>query len=409
MALADDIAFWIRDQVDSAGLNGVIVGLSGGIDSATVAGLAARGLGRERVLGAIMPAHSQALDVEHAHLVADTFKIDSITIDLSDAFDGLVATLPTGNQLAMANLKPRLRMLTLYHLANTRGLMVVGTGNRSELMVGYFTKYGDGGVDLLPLGSLYKRDVRAVAREIGVPQAIIDRPPSAGLWEGQTDEGEMGISYEQLDGVLSGMDRGDTSAFPPDLVAKVEGMIARSAHKRLGAPIFVPAAAASTAGGALMHVEIDTRDEAERGALAGMIGAVAMLVAMMVDLALTHRKTNELRLLAGMVPGGRHVWPLVGTFMHVINGGALGALFGRIHHGLPGPPLVRGVIFGLVENILLWPVIIVLDHVHPGIKRGELERFNRPIPFLIELLRHAVFGAVLGAAFDFLTPIKTDD
>ncbi|HEX3721974.1 MAG TPA: NAD+ synthase [Nitrolancea sp.] len=250
MALADNIAFWIRDQVESAGLNGVIVGLSGGIDSATVAGLAVGGLGNDRVLGAIMPAHSQPLDVEHAQLVAKTFMIETITVDLSVPFDELVALLPTGNQLAMANLKPRLRMLTLYHLANTRGLMVVGTGNRSELMVGYFTKYGDGGVDLLPLGSLYKRDVRAIAREIGVPQAIIDRPPSAGLWEGQTDEAEMGITYEQLDGVLSGIDRGDTSAFPSDLVAKVQQMIARSAHKRLSAPIYVPNAAASTAGGA---------------------------------------------------------------------------------------------------------------------------------------------------------------
>ena len=250
MSLADSIASWIRDQVESTGVNGVIVGLSGGIDSATVAGLAARGLGSDRVLGAIMPAHSQPLDLEHAHLVADAFKIETLTIDLSNPFDRLLAILPTGNQLATANLKPRLRMLTLYHLANTRGLMVVGTGNRSELMVGYFTKYGDGGVDLLPLGSLYKRDVRAVAREIGVPAPIIDKPPSAGLWAGQTDEAEMGISYEELDAVLSAMDRGDTSTFPPELVAKVEKMIAGSAHKRRPAPIFVPSERNSTAEGA---------------------------------------------------------------------------------------------------------------------------------------------------------------
>jgi len=240
MALADSIAFWIRDQVESSGLDGVVVGLSGGIDSATVAGLAARGLGSDRVLGAIMPAHSQPLDVEHAQLVADTFKIETITVDLSDPFDRLTAILPHGSDLANANIKPRLRMLTLYHLANTRRLMVVGTGNRSELMVGYFTKYGDGGVDLLPLASLYKRDVREVARAIGVPAAIIDKPPSAGLWAGQTDEAEMGISYDELDGVLAAMDRNDTSAFPPDLVAKVERMIAGSAHKRRPAPIFVP-------------------------------------------------------------------------------------------------------------------------------------------------------------------------
>jgi hypothetical protein len=159
----------------------------------------------------------------------------------------------------------------------------------------------------------------------------------------------------------------------------------------------------------MMQKGIDTRDEAQRGALAGMVGAVAMLVAMALDLALTRRKTNDLRLLAGMVPGGRRAWPVIGTFMHVINGAALGALFGRIHHGLPGPAWMRGLIFGQVENALLWPVIVVLDHVHPDVKRGELERYNRPVPFLAEVFRHAVFGAVLGAAYNILTPRKAHD
>ncbi len=240
MSLAENVANWIRDQIERAGANGAVVGLSGGIDSAVVAGLAARGLGSDRVLGVIMPAHSQPADVEHANLVAQNFNIESLTIDLSDPFDLLVNTLPEGSQLATANIKPRLRMLTLYHVANTRGLLVAGTGNRSELMVGYFTKYGDGGVDLLPLGSLYKTDVRAVAREIGVPQAIIDRPPSAGLWAGQTDEEEMGIAYEDLDGILMALDRGDISQYPDDKVAKVQRMIAGSAHKRRPAPIFDP-------------------------------------------------------------------------------------------------------------------------------------------------------------------------
>ncbi len=240
MSLADNIANWIRDQIDGAGANGAVVGLSGGIDSAVVAGLAARGLGSDRVLGVIMPAHSQQADVDDAKLVARAFNIESLTIDLSEPFDLLVGKLPDGSQLATANIKPRLRMLTLYHVANTRGLLVVGTGNRSELMVGYFTKYGDGGVDLLPLGSLYKTDVRAVAREIDVPQAIIDRPPSAGLWAGQTDEEEMGITYEDLDGILMALDRGDISQYPDDKVAKVQRMIAGSAHKRRPAPIFDP-------------------------------------------------------------------------------------------------------------------------------------------------------------------------
>lgn len=155
-----------------------------------------------------------------------------------------------------------------------------------------------------------------------------------------------------------------------------------------------------------MQIEIDTHDEAERGALAGIIGAVVMLFAMAFDIAITGRKTNELRLLAGMVPGGRKAWPIVGTAMHLVNGGALGALFGRTHHGLPGSIWLRGIVFGLVENMVLWPVVIVLDHINPAVKRGDVEPFNRPVPFLQELFRHAVYGAALGAAYNLLTPRK---
>lgn len=149
---------------------------------------------------------------------------------------------------------------------------------------------------------------------------------------------------------------------------------------------------------------IDTTDEGQRGAVAGAIGAIAFMLAMAVDLAITRQRTNDLRLLSGMIPGGRRLWPVVGTLSHITNGVALGALFGRVHHGLPGPAWVRGVIFAQVENLLLWPIIIVLDHIHPGVKRGDLERYNRPGPFFVEVLRHAVFGAVLGAAYDMLTP-----
>lgn len=249
MGLADRIASWMFDQVSAGGAQGAVVGLSGGIDSATVAGLAARGLGADKVLGVIMPAHSQPADVEHAKLVAQAFSIESLTIDLGEPFDLLTSILPAGTQLATANIKPRLRMLTLYYVANTRGSLVVGTGNRSELMVGYFTKYGDGGVDLLPLGGLYKHEVRALARDIGVPAPIIEKPPSAGLWAGQTDEQEMGISYEELDGILAALDRGDISAYPDELVAKVQRMIAGSAHKRRLAPIFEPGNDAETGQG----------------------------------------------------------------------------------------------------------------------------------------------------------------
>ncbi len=237
--LAEAIEQWISGQVSSAGMNGVVVGLSGGIDSAVVATLAARALGPERVTGVIMPAHSQLADIEDARLLAESIGITPLEIDLSHPFDTMLSTLPEGNDMAVANIKPRLRMITLYHIANTNGLMVVGTGNRTELLVGYFTKYGDGGVDLLPLGSFYKNQVRDLAREIGVPQRIIDRPPSAGLWAGQTDEDEMGITYEELDAILAAIESGQSTAgFDPDRVQQVQQMMARSRHKLSMPPIF---------------------------------------------------------------------------------------------------------------------------------------------------------------------------
>ncbi|HET9016821.1 MAG TPA: NAD+ synthase [Thermomicrobiaceae bacterium] len=240
MGLADQIAAWIEQQVARAGAGGVVIGLSGGIDSATAAGLAARGLGPERVRGVIMPAHSQPGDLEDARLGARAFGLEPLLIDLTPAYDRLAESLPPGNDLAMANLKPRLRMLTLYHVANTDNRLVLGTGNKTELMVGYFTKYGDGGVDLLPLAGLYKHQVRELAREIGVPRPILDKPPSAGLWPGQTDEGEMGISYPELDAILAAIERGDTSGLPAEQVARVERMMARSEHKRHMPPSFQP-------------------------------------------------------------------------------------------------------------------------------------------------------------------------
>lgn len=238
--LADAIAGWIKEQVQAAGVSGAVVGLSGGIDSAVVSGLCARGLGAPRVLGLILPCHSDPRDIEDAHLVAETWGIESATIDLTPVYDLLVATLPAGNDLANANIKPRLRMIALYHQANSRGRLVVGTGNRSELMVGYFTKYGDGGVDILPLGGLYKHQVRELALQLGVPQRIIDRPPSAGLWAGQTDEGEMGITYATLDATLEAIARGDTSSVDPQVLERVLGMIAGSEHKRRLAPVYMP-------------------------------------------------------------------------------------------------------------------------------------------------------------------------
>jgi NAD+ synthase len=170
-------------------------------------------------------------------LFADTFCIETVTVALEPALGALLGVLPDTSELAQANIRPRLRMTTLYALAQTHGYLVAGTGNKSEIAVGYFTKYGDGGVDVEPLGELYKTQVRLLAAELEVPQAIIDRPPTAGLWEGQTDEGEMGITYEALDTNLAAIKAGETQHLDPAQLARVQQMIDRSAHKRAMPPV----------------------------------------------------------------------------------------------------------------------------------------------------------------------------
>jgi NAD+ synthase len=229
--LARHLSDWLRDEVAASGGDGVVFGLSGGIDSAVVAGLALRAC-PQTTLGVLMPCHSDPQDAADAHLVAEVLRLTTATVDLGPVFDLLLRTLAAarpdirGDRLATANLKPRLRMITLYAYANRLRYRVLGTGNRSELTVGYFTKYGDGGVDLLPLGELTKTEVRELARHLGVPQPVIDKPPSAGLWAGQTDEGEMGLTYDELDAYLLG--RGGNAA----TAERVERMRAASEHKR---------------------------------------------------------------------------------------------------------------------------------------------------------------------------------
>jgi len=241
MTNPEQIASWLHEQLDSAGMDGFACGLSGGIDSALTAALAARAVGPEHVLAALMPCQSQPEDATLGQLVADTLGITTVTVGLGAAFDALVAQFPPDVQsggLAIANVKPRLRMLTLYYLAQSHNYLVLGSGNKTELAIGYFTKHGDGGADLLPIGTLNKTQVWEMARELGVPQEVIERPPTAGLWPGQTDEGEMGITYRELDSVLAAIEAGDTSAVEPAALDKVQGMMARSAHKRVMPPIF---------------------------------------------------------------------------------------------------------------------------------------------------------------------------
>lgn len=184
-----------------------------------------------------MPCLSNNKDKVHAEELAKEFGISSTEVVLDSVFNALLKVLPdyrpapTVKQLAEANIKVRMRMLTLYYIANQLKYMVAGSSNRSELAIGYFTKYGDSGVDIMPLGNLVKGEVKELARFLGIPRVIIDKPPSAGLWAGQTDEDEMGVNYETLDQYIL------TGVALDDVKDRIEAMIARSNHKRSLPPI----------------------------------------------------------------------------------------------------------------------------------------------------------------------------
>lgn len=227
---------WLKKTVGDAGAKGIVLGLSGGIDSAVVAALCKRAF-PDSTLGIIMPCYSNPQDVEHAELVQKALKLETKTVVLDDAFDNmkrLVGAKESDPKLAIANMKPRLRMITLYYFAGVHNYIVAGTGNRSEFTVGYSTKYGDGGVDIQPIASFVKSEVRELAAHLDIPEIIITKPPTAGLWENQTDEHEMGMTYEELDNYIL------TGNAKDHIKEKVDRMYERSEHKRRTPLIFVP-------------------------------------------------------------------------------------------------------------------------------------------------------------------------
>ncbi|NQT22212.1 MAG: NAD+ synthase [Candidatus Omnitrophica bacterium] len=237
MKFSEKIVEWIKKQVKDTGKKGLVFGLSGGIDSAVLGALLKKALG-DNVLGLILPCKSNPKDESLAKEAAQKFNIKTKIVKLDGVFNEISKTNPDSNNLAQANLKPRLRMTTMYYFANSMDYLVAGASNKSEITVGYFTKFGDGGADLLPLGNLLKKEVRALAVELEVPQEIISRPPSAGLWDNQTDETEMGITYDELDKVIVAIEKNELEQIDKALLSKVRGMMATSKHKRGEIPVF---------------------------------------------------------------------------------------------------------------------------------------------------------------------------
>jgi NAD+ synthase len=242
----DSIGQFLRAHALGNGADGVVVGLSGGIDSALVARLARDALGAAHVLGVLLPdaPFPDPLRKE-TEAFARELGIESRTIPIAPVEGAYRALLPElADRVSLGNMKARIRMTVLYAIARARNRVVAGTGNKSELLLGYFTKYGDGGVDLLPLGDLYKTDVRAIAQELALPAAIRERPPTAGLWEGQTDEAELGISYADVDQILYGLEQlrseeeiATITGFPLERVRAVAARVLQFRHKRRLPPI----------------------------------------------------------------------------------------------------------------------------------------------------------------------------
>ena len=234
--LSDQIAEWIETSVKEAGCKGTVLGLSGGLDSAVALALCSKT--NMKSMAVIMPCDSNPQDKTDAMELAQKLSVETLIINLAVAKDILIGNLPK-SIMPMANLKARLRMSMLYYIANCYNFLVVGTGNKSEIAIGYFTKYGDGAADILPLAHLYKSEVRILAKELDIPEKIISKPPSAGLWEGQTDELEIGMSYEMLDKTLLAIEHQTYLRANKTALIFVKNKINRTEHKRHMPPTFL--------------------------------------------------------------------------------------------------------------------------------------------------------------------------
>lgn len=236
-----DITEFIKSKVSQANSDGIVVGLSGGIDSTLVAYLACEALGKDKVFGIIMPSTTTPTeDKIHGIKIAQILGIDykEIAID-SILNEYLSMTQLDENKLAIGNLKARIRMSIIYYYANANNYLVSGTGNKSEILIGYFTKYGDGACDIEPIGDLYKNDVYKLGEYLNLPQEILDKPPRAGLWNNQTDEEEIGMGYNLIDQILylytekenENTEIAEKLEIPVDDVNMIITKVIRSKHK----------------------------------------------------------------------------------------------------------------------------------------------------------------------------------
>jgi NAD+ synthase len=206
------ICRFIKEYVENAGAKGIVLGLSGGIDSGTIAALSSLAIGGENVLGLMLPEKENfsQKDIDDAKGVAEQFHLKTQVSDMSDAVNGLYRAIPVFDQsdrLSKGNVKARTRMIYLYYYANKQNRIVCGSSDKSETMMGYFTKWGDAAADVSPIMDLYKTQVRKLAIHLGIPKELALKPSTPALWPNQTAESELGIKYETLDLILYGLER----------------------------------------------------------------------------------------------------------------------------------------------------------------------------------------------------------
>jgi len=249
---------FVRSYIRDSGARGAVIGLSGGVDSSVTAHILVRALGKDNVIGLILPYRTTPPeDIEDAKFVAESLGIKYYYIDIGDIRNAFARSIPVfdeGDRVAAGNLLPRIRMTILYYFANRFNMVVAGTGDKSELLIGYYTKYGDGGVDILPIGDLYKTQVRYLGKYLGLPDRIAFKPSSPRLWEGQTAEGELGIKYEDIDVILHALvdyrmtpeQAAEATGKPIELVQAVWRRVLSTEHKRK--PPIVPRLSMRTLG-----------------------------------------------------------------------------------------------------------------------------------------------------------------
>ena len=241
-SFVDVVLSFLRHHVKESGLKGVVVGMSGGLDSSLVAKLCADAIGPRNVLGLFLPEKSgPSPDEKDTKAWAKQLGIGFRTIPIGSIVDAAAKQfrIPEDDRVGLGNVKARVRMIALYQVARAESRLVIGTGNKSELAAGYTTKFGDAASDFAPIGDLYKTQVREIARHLGLPRAILEKVPTAGLWSGQTDEGELGISYDELDRILLGIELklhteeiAERAEVTPKQVERIERLVEANVHKR---------------------------------------------------------------------------------------------------------------------------------------------------------------------------------